>query len=43
MSVTEVAQFPQPLQDYLAFLKKELQVPTTIVSVGPDRVSTLFR
>ncbi|WP_223648780.1 adenylosuccinate synthase [Hymenobacter psoromatis] len=42
-NVTEAAQFPKPLQDYLAFLEKELQVPITIVSVGPDRVSTLFR
>ena len=42
-SIAEAAQFPQPLKDYLAFLEKELQVPVTIVSVGPDRVSTLFR
>ena len=42
-AVTDAAQFPQPLKDYLAFLEKELQVPITIVSVGPDRVSTLFR
>jgi adenylosuccinate synthase len=41
--VTDAVQFPQPLQDYLAFLEKELQVPIRIVSVGPDRVSTLFR
>lgn len=42
-SVTEATQFPQPLQQYLAFLEKELQVPVTIVSVGPDRVSTIKR
>ena len=42
-SITDAAQFPQPLKDYLAFLEKELQVPVTIVSVGPDRESTLFR
>ena len=41
--LTDVAQLPQPLQDYLSFLEKELQVPIRIVSVGPDRVSTLFR
>jgi|SRR6476661_1544906 len=41
--VTGANQFPQPLQAYLAFLEKELQVPVRIVSVGPDRVSTLFR
>ena len=41
--LTEAADFPAPLQAYLAFLEAELQVPVRIVSVGPDRVSTLFR
>ena len=41
--VTDASDFPAPLQEYLAFLEKELQVPVRIVSVGPDRVSTLFR
>jgi adenylosuccinate synthase len=41
--VTDTAQLPKPLTDYLAFLERELQVPIRIVSVGPDRVSTLFR
>ncbi|GAA4347471.1 adenylosuccinate synthase [Hymenobacter saemangeumensis] len=41
--VTDAAAFPEALQAYLAFLEKELQVPVRIVSVGPDRVSTLFR
>ena len=42
-NITDAAQFPAPLKNYLSFLEKELQVPVTIVSVGPDRVSTLFR
>ena len=42
-ATTEAAAFPAPLQAYLAFLETELQVPVRIVSVGPDRVSTLFR
>ncbi len=29
--------FPQELIDYIRFLEKELEVPVTIVSVGPDR------
>jgi len=41
--VTDAAQLPRQLSDYLAFLERELQVPIRIVSVGPDRVSTLFR
>ena len=42
-NITAAADFPAPLQAYLAFLEEELQVPVRIVSVGPDRVSTLFR
>ena len=30
-------EFPQELIDYIAFLQKELKVPVTFVSVGPDR------
>jgi adenylosuccinate synthase len=30
-------QFPQALKDYITFLEKELGVPVTFVSVGPDR------
>ena len=42
-SITAASQLPENLQSYLAFLEHELQVPIRIVSVGPDRVSTLFR
>ncbi|GAA4027209.1 adenylosuccinate synthase [Hymenobacter glaciei] len=41
--ITDAAQLPTNLVAYLAFLEKELQVPIRIVSVGPDRVSTLHR
>ena len=34
---------PKALQDYIAFLEKELEVPIKIVSVGPDRTQTLYR
>jgi adenylosuccinate synthase len=40
-TITDAAGFPTPLLEYLAFLEKELQVPVRIVSVGPDRVSTI--
>ncbi len=36
-------QFPQELKDYIAYLEKELEVPITIVSVGPDRDQTIVR
>ena len=42
-SVTDATQLPANLQSYLDFLEHELQVPIRIVSVGPDRVSTLHR
>lgn len=40
--ITDAAQFPEPLRAYVAFLEHELQVPIRIVSVGPDRVSTIL-
>ncbi|WP_210518455.1 adenylosuccinate synthase [Hymenobacter terricola] len=42
-AITDAAQLPANLQSYLDFLERELQVPIRIVSVGPDRVSTLHR
>ena len=30
-------QFPKDLNEYIRFLEKELKVPITLVSVGPDR------
>ncbi len=41
MNSTE--QFPKELNDYIAFLEKELETPITIVSVGPDRTQTIHR
>jgi len=39
-SMTEASQLPKPLNDYIDFLEKELEVPIKIVSVGPDRTQT---
>lgn len=36
-------EFPQAFNDYVAFLEKELNVPITILSVGPDRKQTIVR
>ena len=41
--MTETSQFPKELNDYIAFLEKELEVPIKIVSVGPDRKQTIHR
>lgn len=42
-NMTEASQFPKALNDYIAFLESELEIPITIVSVGPDRKQTIFR
>lgn len=34
---------PSELNDYIKFLETELQVPITLVSVGPDRTETIHR
>jgi len=36
-------EFPQEFNDYVAFLEKELKVPITVVSIGPDREQTIIR
>ncbi len=37
------SQLPKALNDYIDFLEKALELPITIVSVGPDREQTIFR
>ena len=41
--MTEASQMPKPLMDYIEYLEKELEIPITIVSVGPDRKQTIIR
>ena len=41
--MTDASQMPKALNDYIAFLEKELELPITIVSVGPDRKQTIVR
>jgi len=41
--MTEASQLPETLNTYIAFLEAELQLPITIVSVGPDRKQTIIR
>ena len=41
--MSEASQLPGALNDYIDFLEKELEIPITIVSVGPDRKQTIFR
>jgi adenylosuccinate synthase len=41
--IDAVDQLPDAFNKYLEFIEEHLQVPITIVSVGPDRKSTLNR
>ena len=41
--MTEASQLPESLNGYVEFLEKELNIPITVVSVGPDRKQTIHR
>ena len=41
--MTDKAQFPKAFIDYITFLEKQLDVPITIISIGPDREQTIVR
>lgn len=40
---TKEEELPSELVDYILFLEEALQIPISIVSVGPDRVQTIRR
>ena len=42
-NITHKSQIPTAFKKYILFLEKELQIPISIISVGPDRSQTLFR
>ena len=41
--LSDITELPENLNAYIEYLEKELNVPITIVSVGPDRSQTLIR
>lgn len=41
--LSDINELPKELVDYIEFLEGELEVPITIVSVGPKRSQTLIR
>ncbi len=41
--LSSINEVPKELNDYVEYLEQELNVPITIVSVGPDRKQTLLR
>ncbi len=40
--LTSFDQAPKELKDYVKYLEQKLEVPITVVSVGPDRKQTLY-
>lgn len=42
-AIKKEEDFPQAFKEYISFLERELGVPITIVSVGPDRQQTIER
>ena len=42
-TLTSSKELPKSLNDYIAFLEEKLEVPIKIVSVGPDRLQTIYR
>ena len=41
--LSSIEELPEALNSYIEYLEAELEVPITIVSVGPDRTQTLHR
>ncbi|MBK22177.1 MAG: adenylosuccinate synthase [Flavobacteriales bacterium] len=41
--LSSISELPSELNNYITYLEKELEVPITVVSVGPDRTQTLMR
>jgi adenylosuccinate synthase len=41
--LSSIDEIPAELNDYISYIEKEVNVPVTIVSVGPDRKQTLVR
>ena len=39
--ITSEGEIPEALKNYISYLEKALEVPITILSVGPDRIQTL--
>jgi len=43
MELDNISEAPEAVHNYISWLEKILEVPISIVSVGPDRKQTLFR
>ena len=43
MNLDSLSKAPENVHIYISWLEKTLEVPISIVSVGPDRKQTFFR
>jgi len=41
--IREQEELPKQLIDYIVFIEKQMEIPITVVSVGPDRTQTIVR
>ncbi len=41
--ITNYEDLPQNLKDYISFIEQETEVPIKVISVGPDRLQTVFK
>ena len=41
--MTSFDDFPDAFKAYIAYLENALEVPIKIVSVGPDRMQTIYK
>jgi adenylosuccinate synthase len=41
--VSSIDDLPKELELYIQYIESQLNVPITLVSVGPDRKQTLYR
>ena len=41
--INDEKSLPKTFLDYIKYLEKELKVPISIISVGPDRTQTIIR
>ena len=42
-NLTTLEELPKEFIEYVSFIEKEVNVPITIISVGPDRKQTIFK
>jgi len=42
-NISDFNELPEPTKDYIKFIEDELNIPISLISIGPDRKSTIIR